>query len=251
MRVATASGRTILSGNTVPMSDLRLPLDVDWPESIYGGLYTVAMWKATGSDAPRMHLLIVNTPSEGRVVIPYSTPHDPTAVYQIQVLQQQEKFPLFSAASHSKFTFPVNWKFSRSVGTVNFQVSPDTPLSTGARVPPSNGKAGYFKPDHDLTEGQEKYCRCTLHTMAKQPEDCLAAHNWGPGKPCYNPYSVCAKSTRTSVGRSPKCTLNYNYSGIPDDELRAYAIVEGVSVPSPYNRSTMISNLETWRSGKY
>lgn len=114
--------------------------------------------------------------------------------------------------------------------------------------------SSYFKSDHELTPDQEKYCRCTLHVMAKDlkagKEDCLADKDWGPGKACYNPYSVCAKSTKTSVGRSPKCTVSYNFSGIPDEELRAYATVEGVSVPTPYNRATMIRNLEAWRSAK-
>lgn len=114
--------------------------------------------------------------------------------------------------------------------------------------------SGYFKPDHNLTAAQEKYCRCTLHVMSRDLQsgnkDCLSTKDWGPGKDCYNPYSVCAKSTKTSVGRSPKCTISYNFSEIPDDELRAYAIVEGVTIPTPYNRTIMISNLEAWRTAK-
>ncbi len=261
MEVTTSSGKRINQGQVVVLADLRAPPDVDWPELNNDHLYTIALWNATASDAPRMHFLAVNAPTQVRIVIPYKPPtadslNDDT--YQLAVFQQDSSFPVYSARSHSNFKFPMAWRFTREVGIRDFHIESshvaraDTTghhATNGHATTKTNG-GGYFNLGHSLTPGQEKFCRCTLHVMAKQPEHCLKTHEWGPGTDCYNPYSVCAKSTRTSVGRSSKCTDSYDFSGIPDNELQAYAVVEGVSVPSPYIRSTMIANLETWRSGK-
>lgn len=55
------------------------------------------------------------------------------------------------------------------------------------------------------TEGQEKFCRCALHLMAKGVR---------------NPHAVCARTTKTSTGGKP---CFYDFDRIPMEEVRAYA----------------------------
>ncbi len=112
-------------------------------------------------------------------------------------------------------------------------------------------KSGYFKDSNALSEGNQKYCRCVLHLMGKQNKGCLENKAWFKdvdGKRCYNPYSVCAKSTRHS---NRQCGKNYDWSGIPDNELEGYANINHVSVPSPYDRTQMINNILAWKKSKY
>lgn len=112
-------------------------------------------------------------------------------------------------------------------------------------------KSGYFKDLTDLTDGDQKYCRCVLHVLAKQNKGCLENKAWFKdidGKRCYNPYAVCAKSTRHS---SRQCGVNYNWEGIPDNELEGYANINHIPVPTPYNRTQMINNILAWKKSKY
>ena len=229
MEVFDSSGNLIHDGQVVKDTNLVDPPTVKWPDMYNGQYYTIAM------QSDRIHFLAVNIPSNARIVIPYKppTPGD----YQLSVYTQQEHFSVFSATSHDDFTFPLEWHFTREI-SMRFRV-----------VDPPKSKEGYFKLGHTLTPGEEKFCRCTLHVMAKQPEKCLQEHSFGTAG-CANPYAICAASTRTSVGRSNKCTINYEYEGIPDTELQAYAQLEGVSVPHPYDRTAMITNLNTWRNSK-
>ena len=248
MYAISSTGKRIVDNSILRPSDVREIPYTNLLNSVPGAYYTVAIWKASGPSSPEMNFLAINMPLKTMTLISYYPPGELNGIYQIQVLRQREEFPVTSVRNTPNFKFPASWNFAENVGVVTFK------LENSTRPVKANGPSGYFKPGHDLTAAQEKYCRCTLHVMGRDlkagKESCLATRNWGPGKPCYNPYSVCAKSTKTSVGRSPKCTVSYNFSGIPDDELRAYATVEGVSIPSPYNKATMINNLETWRSAK-
>jgi len=248
MEVTTATGKRITNGQTIALTDLKSPLaDVNWSGITNGRLYTVALWNATSVDSPKMHFLAVNVPTKGRIVIPYSQPTpDPgyNDLYQLSVWEQQSEFPVYSAERHTRFRFPTNWVFSREVpgSPVNFYVKDNPGHSSNGHS--SNGS--YFKPGHSLTDKQEKFCRCVLHVAAKQPADCLKSKNYG-SKGCYNPYAVCAKSTGTSVGRSGKCGQSYDFNGIPDNELKAYSMMNGITVPSPYSRNNMLANIAAWK----
>ena len=111
----------------------------------------------------------------------------------------------------------------------------------------------YFLPNVNLTPDQEKYCRCELHVMARQPPACLQDQAWfqqREGKTCYNPYAGCAKSTGTSMG-SGGCGKFFDFQAIPDPELIAYAHAHNLPVPVPYDRQHMIFTLQNWQRQKY
>nr|QBK90919.1 MAG: HeH/LEM domain protein [Pithovirus LCPAC201] len=110
----------------------------------------------------------------------------------------------------------------------------------------------YFKNPAALSDRDKKYCRCVLHVQGKQVPECLQDKAWFKnvgGKQCYNPYAVCAKSTHHT---SRECGKNYDWSGIPDNEIEGYAHINHISVPSPFDRTQMINNILAWkrREGK-
>lgn len=117
----------------------------------------------------------------------------------------------------------------------------------------SPGHKGYFKRGSSLTKKEESYCACVLHVAAKQPEWCLRDRAWRQkrgGATCYNPYAICAKSTRTSVGRSNKCSLSYDWEKLPVNELRAYAVLHNISIPRSSSRQTLVDEIYKWKSGE-
>lgn len=113
------------------------------------------------------------------------------------------------------------------------------------RKPEMNSKDNYFVSTSDLPENKKKWCRCILHVAAKQTDQCLedVVKNSGKsfnGNKCYNVYAVCAKNIGTT---SRKCSQNYNFNNIPDNELIAYAKIHKISVPKPYDRIKMIESI--------
>ncbi len=145
--------------------------------------------------------------------------------------------------------------------TVTPPITPPTvtPPKPGTIIPVSPGAVKgtkvqrgdeYFKNPAALSERDKKYCRCVLHVMGKQVPECLQDKAWFKkvgGKQCYNPYSVCAKSTGHT---SRQCGENYDWSGIPDNELEGYANINHISVPAPYDRTQMINNILAWKQSK-
>lgn len=68
-----------------------------------------------------------------------------------------------------------------------------------------------------MNNNKEKYCSCVLKVAKKNTQQCNRTHNWK--NKCYNPYAICAKSVKTSTGRSP---CYYDFNNIPIDEVIAY-----------------------------
>ena len=77
----------------------------------------------------------------------------------------------------------------------------------------------YFKKKNNLTKKKKKFCRCVLHVAKKNTEECNRNKIWT--NKCYNPYTVCAKSVKTTTGGKP-CFYDFNSLSIPDDEILAY-----------------------------
>ena len=108
----------------------------------------------------------------------------------------------------------------------------------------------YLKKEAPLNEKERKYCRCVLHLAGNQTPTCLVEQAWRKereGRTCYNPYAVCASRIKTT---SRLCGQNYIFENIPDHELRAYALLSGITVPKPYNRAKMLANIEAWKRAK-
>ena len=92
----------------------------------------------------------------------------------------------------------------------------------------SKKKKTYFLKNHKLNFKKQKFCRCALHVMANNSEQCNKEKLWktrGRYKKCYNPYTVCAASTRTTTGGKP-CYYNFLSMDIPNKEVVAYSHVK-------------------------
>lgn len=108
-------------------------------------------------------------------------------------------------------------------------------------------KGSYFK-DNVLSEHEQKMCRCRLHVIGKNTDQCNLNKAWTSqrGSGCVNPYAVCNKTV--GGGGRLECGSHLNLEGIPDNELKGQAEVWGVPVPNPYNRQTMINNINSWKT---
>lgn len=225
-------------------------------------------------DESRLHFLEINIRNAdvktGQVLLSYLTPGP--GYYQLNVYQQSSEIPAgvverqvssledltsglrlvgkinFMIESGSQMTSPMGSLPSSPRAESSTFVSPitETPTSETPRGPA--GKEGWFFPDADLTDQEKKYCRCTIEVAGKQPAVCNSERAWfqsREGKKCYNPYAVCAKSTRTT---SRNCGSNFDFSNLPDNELIGYASLNRVDIPRPYNRQQLLSNIELWKS---
>lgn len=82
-------------------------------------------------------------------------------------------------------------------------------------------------PGESSDEPPAKYCRCVLQVEAT-----------GDGK--YNPYAVCHKTVPTD---QVECGQYYRFEQLPDKELRAYARLEDIDIPDPYDRDELIDRI--------
>jgi hypothetical protein len=96
----------------------------------------------------------------------------------------------------------------------------------------------------DVNQKEKKYCNCVLKTSSKQPEKCLREKRWYEivdGKKCYNPYAVCASSTK---GNSKRCYKIYDFEDLSDEELKAYANLRGLEIDE--NRDVLLERIYTY-----
>ncbi|MHB1952709.1 MAG: hypothetical protein ACYCOU_03085 [Sulfobacillus sp.] len=92
-------------------------------------------------------------------------------------------------------------------------------------------KSAYFRPRYRETipEQHQKYCRCVLHVMARQPDWCIKNKAWFQrrgGRSCYNPYAVCTASLHRRGYR--ECSRYMDFEHVPENERRAYLEFEGL-----------------------
>lgn len=101
-------------------------------------------------------------------------------------------------------------------------------------------KDAYFVEWNNLTKKQKAYCRCVLHVAAENSATCNNEKKWGSGG-CFNPYAVCAKSTKTSVRF---CGMNYEWSKIPTGELQAFAELHKMKITPRTSRTQLLKMLK-------
>lgn len=97
--------------------------------------------------------------------------------------------------------------------------------------------------DSDLTESEQKFCSCVVQVSEKQPSECNIEKAWYKirrGKKCYNPFSVCSKTTQ---GSNSECNKNYNYELLTDRQLNELANLSDIKT-SPFNRKRIIKSLQ-------
>ena len=109
-------------------------------------------------------------------------------------------------------------------------------------------KASYFK-DNALSEHEQKMCRCRLHIIGKNTDQCNLGKEWthsrGPG--CVNPYPACNASVGPPGGQL-ECGSHLNFENIPANEVKGQALVWGVPLSNPANPQAVISDINQWKS---
>ena len=81
---------------------------------------------------------------------------------------------------------------------------------------------GYIRRYSKLTEKKRRFCRCILHVAKNNSRICNITKNWSNKTKCYNPYSTCAKTVKTTTGGKP-CDYMLKNSSIPIKEIIAFA----------------------------
>ena len=93
-----------------------------------------------------------------------------------------------------------------------------------------------------MNEREQKFCACVVHVAEKQPGACNFEKAWfeeRDEKVCYNPFAVCAKTTKTSTR---KCREEYNYDEMTDSELKSIANLHGIDT-TDFKRKRIISEM--------
>lgn len=284
------NNKEVSPGSTISFNEAQGELSLMWPFSSQQ-LYTVMIYDDDAPKGTYLHFLEVNVPEDdltkGRIVVEYEEPNPPDGkTHRYTFVAYEQPNALKTRGPKGRVGFNVQKHVSRN-GLTNpvytvIQVQSSSmashkrsypslapvtlgpislaPVTSPIRTAPPPTKGGYFKENSELSDAERRMCRCRLHVGAKNNEQCNVTEKWQQklgGKQCYNPYAVCYSKVKglTSNERSNlrygACGKNYNFSGIPDDELQAYAQLSGVQVPKPYDRQRMIKTLEDWKRSKY
>lgn len=99
-------------------------------------------------------------------------------------------------------------------------------------------RQNYFDNDK-LDNNQQKYCRCVASVQSSADPSCQE-QIWGKAN-CVNPKQQCVDLLNNDS--IPSCSNGVDFFAMPDDDLIAYAQLEDIEIPYPYNRSEMIANL--------
>ena len=250
----------VKEGGRVQHGLLGAELNILW-NTAPGKYYTLLLINPKKNS---VYALVNNIPGAnldgGQIQYPLTTEtedrrHLPVAVH----VYLQPNYQAFDASKHSRYNFNEAQFVAQHgltlVDSLNFSLylppaSEETKVTWMNPNPTLTGKMAKREVD---TERLDKYCRCVLDVAAKNSQECLEQKAWGQeigGRTCYNPYAVCAKTIGTTTGRSPYCGQNYNYNELPDKLLVAYARLNKIEVPEPYNRQTVLKNIQKFKETK-
>lgn len=233
------------------------PFNVDWPAKPYE-LYTVVLYDLSAPspdnpyNSPFIHFLAINTPgkniAKADILMNYIPPSPPIGtqshLYVLDIYSQPNKITA-TITDRNRYD-PV--KLANQTGSVlearlTFYVKSEELL-------PRKPKEAWLREGNPLPPQKQNFCRCVLDVAGKQPSQCNVEKAWRQqreGKTCYNPYAVCAKSVGTT---SRQCGMWYEFEHIPDRELMGYASLNKIDIPSPYNRTQLLSNIYAWKGQK-
>ena len=231
-------GRKIEDGKKLSMGMVKKEPEISWNMK-KDRLYTIIMYDL---DAPYpnkgsvyLHMLIINIPNQGEILanyIPPSPPEDSSRHrYIIRLLKQESFLDILDIEERANFPLEdfIRENNLKTLDRILFFVKKDSIRKKGSDNP---GKSDYFIETSNIEESKGKYCRCVLHVAAKNPEWCNIEKAWfdeRDGETCYNPYAVCAKSTRTSYRH---CSEEYDLNNIPYSELKYLAQLKGIEYSS-------------------
>jgi len=261
--------KPVRNNEVISLEQAQEPLEVEF-RGDPNKLYTILFYDSDSVHGPYVHYEVVNSPggntSLGDITFSYQSPNPAPKSgmhrYNVIVFEQgRERFGELNTSGRASIPLEA---YMRSleltpVAEVTVQVpSPGTFLGpmTRARTRQaqisgySNCGCGNKRKVHGYSnepdwvdqeavpnKNDRAYCRCVLKVAGKQSG-------------AYNPYAVCHASVKGESGR-PECGPNYIFENIPDAELVGYAGLNRIDIPYPYNRQTMLDNINKWKSHKY
>ena len=257
-----------LQGGNLPLTSVGNPPSVSWISADPNNYFTLIVYSLDHPHSPYVNFLAVNIPGsllqDSDIVFPYERlsgigtiridlflqtslvdPLDP-------VIQSRANFDLVGFISRYGVVNVANMfvnVISHSTIPSSTIVIPRFPRSSRSprlSSPIRDNGENIIRVDSTLSEQQQKYCRCVLKVAAKQPAECDLSK--GRTGNCSNSYAICSSSTH---GSNKQCGENYNFEGMDDIYLKAYAELSRVPIPSPYDRQTMINNIYSWKAAKY
>ena len=277
-------GNVSVDNGFITTTTAQQPLSVEWiadSEMLYSTIiYDLdSPYPAPDNvNSPFLHLLVTNIKGMdikgGDSLIDYMPPTPPSNslphMFNVNIYVQSKRIiPIAHTVRKKfrleKFVFEHNLQL---VDTVSFRVGSIVPTAvTSSQIGISapldkfvERKAtteNFFLSGSDLPENKRKFCRCVLKVADKQRGQCNIERAWfetRDGKTCYNPYAVCAKSTRTT---SRECGKNYDFESFSDNHLLTYAQLHQkskdgiiINIPDPYDRQTMLDNIKRWKKLK-
>ena len=254
---------------SVTERDVLMPLRINLPSLNLNKYHLLVIYDVDApypndnNMSPFIHYMVSNIPgvnlNRGEFVYSYVEPSPPKTSnqheYVIEVYEQEG--PVDIEPTDSIYTLPRNnFPLKEFVNEGNLKLVARSSFKFGHShmvkqiIMKSNNnhngklsRAKWFNPDSSLSEGEQKFCRCTIKAASKQPETCIIKNAWyeeRDGHTCANPYAVCAHSTGHS---SKECGENFNFDTFPTDYLRTYILMmkdsiegKGVVVPSYTNQ---------------
>lgn len=233
-------------------------------------------------NSPYLHWLVVNIQgddlSSGETVVEYQRPSPPPGSgvhrYVVALLTQLSDKPIQPEIPQGRIQFPIG-EFTTGYGlypsdTITFSVRSPSPRSPPPRsggywpTPNRNSDRGFRdrKSGSDdsrkyesekrkdwtnpqMTDQEQRYCRCLVEVAAKQPLSCNKDRAWfeeREGRRCANPYAVCQKTVLKGQSR-PRC--NFILERMSDSQLRGLASLERLEVTPETSREEVISILRS------
>lgn len=258
-------------GDILQLDQVQTVPQVSW-DFLPGHLYTLILYDMDAPEqvpdninAPFVLWLVVNIPNNqinnGDTLLDYIIPIvNKTDHYLVLAIYHQ----MDEIADHKQFRSNfalqpfVKYNNLQKLGSIEFYV---TNIKNGNYIQNysstgTNGYTGvialnpyqqvdvtrrnYFDNSKDkLTTNQQEYCQCIAGVQSSADWSCQE-QIWGKAN-CANPKNECRDLLNGND--QPTCNQHVDFLAMPDEDLIAYAQLEDVEIPYPYDRTRLIANL--------
>jgi len=248
MNLQFGNSAIISSDTSIPLSQARQSVTLTL-KNRKEGLYTVVVRDPSAPGGEYFHEVTINADADlvGEDVISYSPPEKVGHHYVYEVYEQPLAFDVHGDLGRQSFDWEgvkkdIGLRLVRSV-TITTTADTDRRSVTERREEESSitpkraavlkavSEHGFVLPG--LSDRDTKYCRCVLHVAAKGG--------------AYNPYAVCAHSTKGSVH---SCSPYYDFEAMPLPELLAYAGQKGITVTDRSSRESAVLAIRDWKASE-
>jgi len=228
------SSHKVNKRDKISLDTASLGMELSW-KSTSKDLHTVLFYSIKDAQVSELLYCAVNIPDMrldlSEQIVPYQSPTK-LGIYKVELLRQPSRVEDAGGIETMEEIAEMAGNMKR-VDTVAFEIVSDE--------------------EAVKEEGRGRRCRCILDVAAKQSEECLkglpeTARKKISGKTCYNPYPICVASTK--VGGRVSCYDYYQPQSLPDEQLKAFAIMEHIPTPSPFDRKETIKAIEAWKRKK-